>query len=92
VLGADEIRVLHVPGHSPGSVAYHFPRARIAFSGDTVFAMGVGRTDLFGGSADLLRDSLANKLFRLDDDVMLYCGHGPAVSVADALPNLSWLE
>ncbi len=90
-LGAGEIRVLHVPGHSPGSVAYHFAGARIVFNGDTVFAMGVGRTDLFGGDTATLRRSLADKIFTLPDDVMLYSGHGPAVSVADARPNLAWL-
>jgi hydroxyacylglutathione hydrolase len=90
-LGDGEIGVLHVPGHSPGSVAYRFPAARIVFNGDTVFAMGVGRTDLFGGSAEMLRDSLAGKLFTLDDGVVLYPGHGPAVTVAEARPNLEWL-
>lgn len=85
------IGVLHVPGHSPGGVAYVFPEAGIAFNGDTVFAMGVGRTDLWGGDAEALRQSLVAKIFTLGDDVVLHSGHGPAVTVAGARPNLAWL-
>ncbi len=90
-LAGGSIGVLHVPGHSPGSVAYVFPEARIAFNGDTVFAMGVGRTDLWGGDTDALRQSLVEKIFTLGDDVVLHSGHGPAATVAEARPNLAWL-
>ncbi|HAK95235.1 MAG TPA: MBL fold metallo-hydrolase [Planctomycetes bacterium] len=90
-LGGGSIGVLHVPGHSPGSVAYVFPGARIAFNGDTVFAMGVGRTDLWGGDTDALRHALIAKIFTLGDDVVLHSGHGPPVTVAEARPNLAWL-
>ncbi|HNS00471.1 MAG TPA: MBL fold metallo-hydrolase [Planctomycetota bacterium] len=89
--GGGRIGVLHVPGHSPGSVAFVFPSARVAFNGDTVFAMGVGRTDLWGGDADALRRSIAEKLFTLGDDFVLRSGHGPSVTVAGARPNLAWL-
>jgi hydroxyacylglutathione hydrolase len=70
-------RVIHTPGHSPGSICLYDEKDRVLFSGDTVFAEGVGRTDLPGGSGDELKKSL-EKLRGLRVDKLLP-GHGEPV-------------
>lgn len=72
-------KVLHTPGHSPGSVS--FLCGKDLFSGDVLFRQGVGRTDLPGGRERDLYDSIQNKLFLLGDDVTVYSGHGPKTSI-----------
>ena len=70
--GQFEVRVLDVPGHTAGHIAYWLPEAKVAFVGDTLFAMGCGR--LFEGSAETMWTSLG-KLMALPSDTALYCGH-----------------
>ncbi|MGG4221047.1 MBL fold metallo-hydrolase [Paenibacillus jamilae] len=72
-------KVLHTPGHSPGSVS--FLCGKDLFSGDVLFRQGVGRTDLTGGRERDLYDSIQNKLFPLGDDVTVYPGHGPKTTI-----------
>lgn len=71
-LGAIEARVLDVPAHTAGHIAYHMPSENAAFVGDTLFAMGCGR--LFEGTPAMMWDSLS-KLMKLPDDTKIYCGH-----------------
>lgn len=73
-------RVLATPGHSPGCVCFHFPGERTLFTGDTLFAGSVGRTDLRGGNEDLLAASLA-RLTALPDDTVVLPGHGPRTTI-----------
>jgi glyoxylase-like metal-dependent hydrolase (beta-lactamase superfamily II) len=73
--------VLHLPGHTKGSVAFFDGKANRLYSGDTLFNMGVGRTDLPGGDADALEDSLA-RLFKLDGGITVFPGHGPSTTIA----------
>ena len=73
-LGAKTLQVLHTPGHSPGSISLYWPEKKALFTGDVVFAMGVGRTDFPGGDGNLLRDSI-ERLARLDAEWLL-SGHG----------------
>lgn len=80
-LGELRIEVLHVPGHSPGHVAYWEPESRAVFSGDCIFAGSIGRSDLPGGSHETLMASIENVIFPLGDDVRIYSGHGPATTV-----------
>jgi len=80
-LGDLRIEVLHVPGHSPGHVAYWEPDSRCLFAGDCLFAGSIGRTDLPGGSHETLMGSIENVIFPLGDDVRVYAGHGPATTV-----------
>src|SRR5690554_1012033 len=68
--------VRHVPGHSPGSVAFVFPDLKWVISGDVVFAGSVGRTDFPGCSHEVLMQSIANHILPLEDDYVLYPGHG----------------
>ncbi|MUT67630.1 MBL fold metallo-hydrolase [Paenibacillus sp. NEAU-GSW1] len=72
-------RVMHTPGHSPGSVS--FLHGSDLFSGDVLFRMSVGRTDLPGGRERDLYDSIRTKLFKLPDDVTVYSGHGPKTTI-----------
>jgi len=78
-VGSIEFEVRHVPGHSPGSVA--FVGHGIALVGDLVFAGSVGRTDLPGGSAATLLDSIRRHLLTLPDETVVYPGHGPETTV-----------
>lgn len=73
--------VLATPGHTPGSVSFLFPESRSLFSGDTIFAGSVGRTDFPGGDSRTLTRSLA-RLASLPPETKLYPGHGPATDVA----------
>ena len=77
-VGACEGRVLHTPGHSPGSSCLVFPEEKALFTGDTLFSGSVGRTDLPGGDYDALFASIKEKLFALGDDVRFHPGHGPS--------------
>ncbi len=79
----DGIRVLPTPGHTPGSVSYYLPEAGVCFSGDTLFAQGVGRTDFPGGSWTELSRSIREQLFTLPDSTVVYPGHGPETTIAD---------
>ncbi len=80
--GNIHLKVLEVPGHSPGSLAFYSPEGFV-FSGDVVFAGGgYGRTDLPGGEEKILMDSIHCKLFRLPGDTRIFCGHGPDTTVA----------
>lgn len=74
--GDISLDVVHVPGHSPGGVAFISPDG--VFVGDTLFAGSIGRTDLPGGNFDTLISSIQNRLFGLDDELRVYPGHmGP---------------
>lgn len=74
-------RVLETPGHSPGSVSFYFPEEGLLFPGDVLFAGAVGRTDLPGGHAATLWNSL-QKLLDLPPATVVYPGHGPATTLA----------
>lgn len=71
--------VLHTPGHSPGGICY-LMEDRV-FSGDTLFAESVGRTDFPGSSAKDLMTSVREKLLVLPDEIKVYCGHGPETTI-----------
>lgn len=71
--------VLHTPGHTPGGCCY-ISDSKI-FVGDTLFAGSVGRTDLPGGNYELLISSIKQKLLCLNDDVLVYPGHGPTTTI-----------
>ncbi len=73
--------VLFTPGHSAGGVCLHFAEEKVVFVGDTLFAGSVGRTDLPGGSGEVLLESIKTQLLALDDDVVVYSGHGPDTTI-----------
>ena len=73
-------RVLHTPGHTPGSVCLYREEEKVLFSGDTLFQAGFGRTDLAGGSMHQLLSSLLT-LLALPRDVRVYPGHGESTTI-----------
>lgn len=77
-----DFRVLHTPGHTPGGVCFHFPAQGVLFSGDTLFAGSVGRTDFPGGDAAALRRSIKNVLFPLPRETVVYPGHFQPTTIA----------
>jgi hydroxyacylglutathione hydrolase len=80
-VGELQFTIIHCPGHTPGHVVLFEPKERKAFVGDVLFAGSIGRTDLPGGSADQLMDSIMNKVLPLGDDVEVYSGHGPVTTI-----------
>ena len=72
--------IIPTPGHTPGSICLYFPEEKVLFSGDTLFRMGYGRTDLPGGNYGQLIDSL-RRLFELPSDVRVYPGHGEPTTI-----------
>jgi glyoxylase-like metal-dependent hydrolase (beta-lactamase superfamily II) len=89
--GSLEARVIHTPGHTPGSVSLYMPpeagkitlAAPQLFAGDTLFAGSIGRTDLWGGSMEDIMDSLRGKLMALPDETVVHPGHGPTTSIGE---------
>lgn len=79
LLGSYKIKVIHTPGHTEGGVCYLVDGK--LFSGDTLFKGSVGRTDLFGGNFNKLSDSIKNKLFKLDDKIEVFPGHGDMTTI-----------
>lgn len=72
---------LHTPGHTPGSMSFHFPDKRLVLAGDTLFRGGIGRTDLWGGDFDAIERSIRERLYSLDEDTDVVTGHGPETQI-----------
>ena len=83
--GNHTLRILHTPGHTPGGVTYYSQEEGIAFSGDTLFRMSIGRTDFEGGSYEQIVQSLQQILAKLPADTRVYSGHGPVTTIADEI-------
>lgn len=76
-----DFKVIHTPGHSPGSVCYHLESSGDLFSGDTLFAGSIGRTDFEFGDYDKIIVSLMEKLMWLDSDTVVHPGHGGQTTI-----------
>ncbi|MFO7842464.1 MAG: MBL fold metallo-hydrolase [Bacteroidales bacterium] len=79
--GSSILEVRHVPGHSPGSIAIIANDERFAVVGDVLFKGSIGRTDLPGGDYNTLINSIKQKLFILDDEFVVYPGHGDSTTI-----------
>lgn len=90
-LSDEHISILHVPGHSPGSVVLYAPQSNFIISGDVLFNTSIGRTDLPGGNYAQLINAINNKLMTLPDDVIVYPGHGPETSIGYEKQNNPYL-
>ncbi len=76
-------QVLHTPGHTQGSVCLHFVPLKLLIAGDTLFAGGIGRTDLPGGNSSQIMDSIHSRLLVLPDETTVLPGHGPTTTIGE---------
>ena len=76
-----KVKAIEVPGHTPGGTCYYFVDENVLFSGDTLFAGSVGRTDFPGGSGRALFLGIKDKLYALPDDVRVFPGHGDDTTI-----------
>lgn len=79
--GNQILKVIFVPGHSPGSVAFYDEKNKILIGGDVLFYHSIGRTDMPGGNFDQLIESIHTKLFTLPDHIKVFPGHGPETTI-----------
>jgi len=86
-----KLHVLHTPGHTPGGICLYSKDEGLVFTDDTLFAEGVGRADLGGNMAQLIK-SIREKLFTLPDDTTVYPGHGPVTTIAHEKAHNQFLQ
>ena len=80
-IGDNQLKVLHVPGHSPGHIALYSEKDQFCLVGDVLFKNFIGRTDLPGGDYSTLIKSIHEQLFLLEDKTILYPGHGSSTTI-----------
>jgi glyoxylase-like metal-dependent hydrolase (beta-lactamase superfamily II) len=78
--------VMHTPGHTKGGICLYHEKGQFLFSGDTLFAGSIGRTDLEGGSYEKIVKS-CRRLLKLPKEVQVLPGHGPATTIGDEQNN-----
>lgn len=88
-ISGGQIKIIHTPGHTKGSVCYLIDDN--LFSGDTIFLESVGRIDLEGGSFEEIKSSIENKIFKLDEKIKIYPGHGDFTDVKHEKENNRFL-
>jgi len=81
IVGGIEGVALHTPGHTPGSMCFHFPGERLVLGGDTLFQGSIGRTDLWGGDFEAIERSIRERLYTLDEATRVITGHGPETQI-----------
>ncbi len=86
-----KLQVLHTPGHTPGGICLYSKGEGIVFTDDTLFANGVGRTDL-GGNMEQLIKSIKEEIFILPDETAVYPGHGPVTTIAQEKKSNPFLQ
>jgi len=91
-LGSDTFQILDVPGHSPGSVAFYNQDSEFVISGDALFMMSIGRTDLYKGDYDQLITSIKTKLLTLPEATKVYSGHGGSTTIGFEKAHNSFLK
>ncbi len=92
LFGNSSLEVLHVPGHSPGSVALYSSDDNFIIAGDVLFKGSIGRTDLPGGNYDTLISTIKEKLLTLPPQCVVYCGHGPETTIGEEKENNPFLS
>ncbi len=91
-LGNLKLQVIHTPGHSKGSISLYCKEEHVLFSGDTLFAGSIGRTDIFHSSYEEIMDSLKNKLLTLPDNTVVYPGHGEVTTIGKEKESNPYIE
>lgn len=82
LLDSEKINVIHTPGHSRGGVCYFCPESKLVFTGDTIFNIDIGRTDLKGdGEPYVMKDTMNNIVNKWKNDITIYPGHGDSANM-----------
>ena len=81
LLGNEKINVINTPGHTKGSVCYYSEKSKLAFTGDTIFDIDLGRTDLADGSPAEMEKSILNIISLWSNEIMIYPGHGDSCTM-----------
>ena len=89
-VGNYTLKIIHTPGHSPGGVCIHAPG--VVFTGDTLFAGSIGRSDLPGASHEQLIEGVVKKIFTLGDELRVYPGHGPHTAIGRERQTNPWFR
>lgn len=92
MLGDDQLDVIHVPGHSPGSICFYCEKQKFVIGGDVLFLNSIGRTDIPGGNMEDLLSNIRSKLFSLPEDVTVYPGHGRTTTIGDEKESNPFLK
>ena len=90
--GESKLDILFTPGHSPGHIAFHSAKDKVLISGDVLFNNSIGRTDLPGGNYDTLIKSIKEKILLLEDETIVFCGHGPSTTIGSEKLNNPFLN
>ncbi|EHI13780.1 MBL fold metallo-hydrolase [Mycolicibacterium thermoresistibile] len=91
--GGIELRALHTPGHSPGSVCWHAPELNAVFSGDTLFQGGPGATGRSFSDFPTILESIKGRLGKLPNETVVYTGHGDSTTIGDEIVNYDeWVK
>ncbi len=80
-IGDAEFKIFETPGHTPGGVSLYSEKYSVVFTGDTLFKLSIGRTDLPGGDFNTLKDSILTKLYTLPDNTVVFSGHGETTTI-----------
>lgn len=80
-LGDEEIKVIHTPGHTKGSVCFFCEKSGLSFTGDTIFNIDLGRTDLIDGSIEMMIRSMKDIVSKWKDEITIYPGHGDSATM-----------
>lgn len=80
-LDGETLTVLHTPGHTRGSVCYYSEKSKIAFTGDTIFNVDLGRTDLIDGDETQMEQSILNVINLWSNEIVIYPGHGDSCTM-----------
>jgi len=91
-LGSDAFQIFDVPGHSPGSVAFYNEDHEFVISGDALFMMSIGRTDLYKGDYDQLITSIKTRLLTLPESTKVFSGHGESTTIGFEKAHNSFLQ
>ena len=81
--GHSALKILFTPGHAPGHVVFYNEATQVCIGGDVLFQRSIGRTDLPGGNFETLIHSIRTQLFTLPDQVVVYPGHGPSITIGE---------
>lgn len=79
--GEIELKVFFTPGHAPGHVVFYCEKGKFVINGDVLFQGSFGRVDLPGGDLETLKKSIFNIMFKLPEETVVYCGHGPSTTI-----------